>query len=518
MLLAPALGEPPRAVAERLGAALQDAARRRASRRSRSPGPGFLNLFLPTPGTSPRSTTCSRAGDGVRRAAPQRRAHPGRVRLRQPDRPADRGVRAATPRSATRSRGSSSWPATRSSASTTSTTAAARSSGSAQSILARARGEEPPEDGYQGEYVAELAAQIPDAAAKSPDELARGRRRDPDGRHPRDARALPRALRPLVPRGARSTRASRAPWDRAREQLVADGHAYQQRGRAVAAHDRARRRREGPPARALHRRADLPRGRRRLPLGQARARLRPRWSTCSAPTTTATSRGCKAILAAGGADPDRLVVPLLQFVHVVEGGERASMSKRRGDFVDARGADRRDRRRRHALLHAVALGRLDRRPRPRRSRASSRPRTRSTTCSTRTRGSPRCCARRARSASPRRWPRRARGWRWSRPSASWSRSCSRSRPRWPRRPSAARRTGSPSTRSRLAQAFTAFYRDCQRRRRRAARRSSRSGSRSASPTQRVIARSLGLLGVTAPDDDVSSARRPASAGSGRAKW
>ena len=41
----------------------------------------------------------------------------------------------------------------------------------------------------------------------------------------------------------------------------------------------------------------------------------------------------KAILAAAGADPERLVVPLLQFVHVVEGGERASMSKRRGDFV-----------------------------------------------------------------------------------------------------------------------------------------------------------------------------------------
>jgi arginyl-tRNA synthetase len=41
----------------------------------------------------------------------------------------------------------------------------------------------------------------------------------------------------------------------------------------------------------------------------------------------------RAIVAAAGADPDRLVVPLLQFVHVVEGGERASMSKRRGDFV-----------------------------------------------------------------------------------------------------------------------------------------------------------------------------------------
>jgi arginyl-tRNA synthetase len=41
----------------------------------------------------------------------------------------------------------------------------------------------------------------------------------------------------------------------------------------------------------------------------------------------------KATVAAVGADPDRYEVPLLQFVHVVEAGERASMSKRRGDFV-----------------------------------------------------------------------------------------------------------------------------------------------------------------------------------------
>jgi arginyl-tRNA synthetase len=34
-----------------------------------------------------------------------------------------------------------------------------------------------------------------------------------------------------------------------------------------------------------------------------------------------------------GADPERLEVPILQFVHVVEGGARASMSKRRGEFI-----------------------------------------------------------------------------------------------------------------------------------------------------------------------------------------
>jgi arginyl-tRNA synthetase len=41
----------------------------------------------------------------------------------------------------------------------------------------------------------------------------------------------------------------------------------------------------------------------------------------------------KAGLSALGVDPDRLEVPILQFVHIVEGGGRAKMSKRRGDFV-----------------------------------------------------------------------------------------------------------------------------------------------------------------------------------------
>ena len=41
----------------------------------------------------------------------------------------------------------------------------------------------------------------------------------------------------------------------------------------------------------------------------------------------------KASMSALGIDPDRLEIPILQFVHIVEGARRASMSKRRGDFV-----------------------------------------------------------------------------------------------------------------------------------------------------------------------------------------
>ena len=43
----------------------------------------------------------------------------------------------------------------------------------AESIRARAKGEEPPEDGYQGDYVTDLAARIDGAAEMDADELAR---------------------------------------------------------------------------------------------------------------------------------------------------------------------------------------------------------------------------------------------------------------------------------------------------------------------------------------------------------
>ncbi len=41
----------------------------------------------------------------------------------------------------------------------------------------------------------------------------------------------------------------------------------------------------------------------------------------------------KAVCSALGGDPDTFEVPLIQFVHLVSGGEAAAMSKRRGEFV-----------------------------------------------------------------------------------------------------------------------------------------------------------------------------------------
>ena len=119
MLLAPALGEPPRAIAERLGETLGDRLGG-AVERVEVAGPGFLNLFMADAWYVEALAAALAAGDRYGAGAPERRrAGAGGVRERQPDRaahgrlrPPRRLRRLALPRC-------SSSPATRSSASTT---------------------------------------------------------------------------------------------------------------------------------------------------------------------------------------------------------------------------------------------------------------------------------------------------------------------------------------------------------------------------------------------------------------
>jgi arginyl-tRNA synthetase len=47
----------------------------------------------------------------------------------------------------------------------------------------------------------------------------------------------------------------------------------------------------------------------------------------------AYARELKAAMAALGGEPERVEMPILQFVHLVEGGKSFAMSKRRGDFI-----------------------------------------------------------------------------------------------------------------------------------------------------------------------------------------
>ena len=328
MLLAPVLGEAPRAVAERLGASLSAALGDHVERVEVA-GPGFLNLFLADAWYLAAVRGVLDAGDRFGAGAQQQRIQVEFVSA-NPTGP----LTAASGRHA--AFGDALARILELAGNTVEREYYFNDSGGqvrrlGESILARARGEEPPEDGYQGTYVAEVAARIPDAASKPVDELAAegvailmAGIRDTLERYrvSFDRWFLERSLYDGSP----------SAWDQARDKLLADGFAYQSDG-------------------ALWLRTTTLAG---------DEKDRPLVKSSGEPTYLASdvayhwdklSRGfdtlvnvlgsdhhgyvvrLRAILAAAGADPDRLVVPLLQFVHVVEGGERASMSKRRGDFV-----------------------------------------------------------------------------------------------------------------------------------------------------------------------------------------
>ena len=139
-----------------------------------------------------------------------------------------------------------------------------------------------------------------------------------------------------------------------------------------------------------------------------------------------------------GYDPARVEVLLYQLVHLTRGGEQTKMSKRRGDvvFLDA------------GISSTAVPTRRSRSTST--SRQNGRRRTRSTTCSTRTRASPASCA--TRRAQRSRRSRQARSPSRSASSSNDSPSCRRSRRT---RPRSADRRRFPPTRSVSPTTFTA---------------------------------------------------------------
>ncbi len=199
-----------------------------------------------------------------------------------------------------------------------------------ESVQARARGEEVPEDGYQGDYVAELAASIPDAASAGVEEVAaqavevllteiKGTL-DRYGVH-FDTFFSERALHEGSPSAV----------ERALAQLEESGHVYRHEGAVWVRtasfgdnEDRVVVRSNGQPTYFA---ADLAYMLNKRDRGFER-QLDPVGSDHHG-----WAISVKAGMAALGGDPDTIEAPLIQFVHLIDGGERAAMSKRRGEFV-----------------------------------------------------------------------------------------------------------------------------------------------------------------------------------------
>jgi arginyl-tRNA synthetase len=200
----------------------------------------------------------------------------------------------------------------------------------AASIVAAMRGEAPPEDGYEGDYVGELA------------EGLRGEAVDPD-----DLDAVGRRGVELVLDGVRASLDrfgvhfdgwfserglySRGEVEAALQRLERSGHTYRSEGALWLRStdfgddkDRVLVRADGDPtylaADVAYHRDKLERGFDRLinVLGADHHGYAPR---------------LRAAIAALGDDPEVLEALIMRLVHIVELGERAQMSKRSGDFV-----------------------------------------------------------------------------------------------------------------------------------------------------------------------------------------
>jgi arginyl-tRNA synthetase len=200
----------------------------------------------------------------------------------------------------------------------------------AASIAASMTGREPPEDGYEGPYVADLAEQL-------------GSR----GVDPADLDAVGRAGVELVLESVRGTLArfgvgfdgwvserelyERGEVEAALARLEESGHTYRSDGALWLRStdfgddkDRVLVRADGDPTYlagdAAYHWDKLGRGFERLinVLGADHHGYAPR---------------IRAAIAALGADPEALEALIMRLVHIVESGERAQMSKRSGDFV-----------------------------------------------------------------------------------------------------------------------------------------------------------------------------------------
>jgi arginyl-tRNA synthetase len=330
LLLAPALGAPPREVAERLGAAIHQRLGERLQRYEIA-GPGFLNLFLDDSWLRDALAGVLASGgafgsDGA--ACPERvliefvsanptgPMHVGHARnaaygdalarvLELYGEQVEREFYVNDAGSQVRALGAS--------------------------IRALARGEEVPEDGYRGDYVAELARELPNAASAEPRELGHAAVEVMIARmqsslhsfavkgfdhwqyesalHAGDPSPVQHVLQ-MLERGGHTYRSEGALWLRSTDYgddkdrvLVRSGGEHTYFASDIAYHQAKR-------ERGFQRQIDV-------------------WG--------ADHHGYLARMRAAyealGGDPQHLEMLTMQLVHLVRSGERTQMSKRAGEFV-----------------------------------------------------------------------------------------------------------------------------------------------------------------------------------------
>jgi arginyl-tRNA synthetase len=331
MMLAPALGEQPRGAAEKLAAEL-DRSLGGSLERVEVAGPGFLNLFL-------ADAWYRRAAGELAAQGEQLGRPPGADRVTErvnvefvsanPTGPvtAASGRHAAYGDSVARLLEFAGHPVVRE---YYVNDRGGQIDAFAKSIAARMTGDPVPEDGYEGEYVAELAESL-EQEGLGPDDL--------DALAQRGVSMMVETIEETLRRynvvfdtwsSERDLHDSSAV-QRALEQARRAGHVYESEGAIWLRttefgddKDRVLIRSEGDATYFLsdiaYHRDKLERSADRLinVLGADHHGYPPR---------------LRAGLAVLGYDPDVLETPIMQLVHVVEGGERAQMSKRRGEFV-----------------------------------------------------------------------------------------------------------------------------------------------------------------------------------------
>jgi arginyl-tRNA synthetase len=329
MLLAPSLGSPPRDIAERVGGSLAGVLGDELTRYEVA-GPGFLNMTLSDAWYRRATRTVLDAGDRYGGGAVER---PERELIEfvsaNPTGPlvAANGQAAAYGDSLARILEHWGQNVQRE---YYFNDAGGQIRLLGESVKARASGDPIPEGGYQGDYIGDLAAQIPNVESLSVGETAAAA----------VAILLDQVKATLERYGVHYDRffsertlqeGSPSYLDRALEIVAEGGNSYRSDGalwlRTTSfgdAKDRVLQRSDGAPtyfaADVAYLLEKSERGieRQLVPVGADHHGYVPRM---------------KAAFAALGGDPDRLEMPILQFVHLVEGSERAAMSKRRGEFI-----------------------------------------------------------------------------------------------------------------------------------------------------------------------------------------